>query len=265
LRESQGEDAIVAPTEGSEEATAASLTAANEPTDEAFDARLEGDFDGINRSRLPRYIKPVASQRSRRSWIYRYGYRVALLKDPSRIFFVCHYCHKHKVIDAGGGGIYETTRSTSTSQRHLEEQKRGHGYQPPGKAAVMAKESFLRRVLKDGKVNIMQTVANGFAGFSTQRFRLAAASWLVENNHPLSEFETPAFRRLVAAANPEAELALWASCMSVSRYVLRLYDFTRPRVVLELSQALSKIHFKLRRLDDKRWQAWLLRRRCALR
>ncbi|KAI1569536.1 Dimer-Tnp-hAT domain containing protein [Pyrenophora tritici-repentis] len=43
-------------------------------------------------------------------------------------------------------------------------------------------------------------------------------------------------------ANPEAEAALWTSSMSVSRYVLRLYDYLKPRVVKELSQALSKIH-----------------------
>ena len=30
--------------------------------------------------------------------------------------------------------------------------------------------------------------------------------------------------------------------MSVSRYVLRLYDYLKPRVVKELSQALSNIH-----------------------
>ena len=43
-------------------------------------------------------------------------------------------------------------------------------------------------------------------------------------------------------ASPEAEAALWTSSMSVSRYVLRLYDYLKPRVVKELSQALSKIH-----------------------
>jgi hypothetical protein len=46
----------------------------------------------------------------------------------------------------------------------------------------------------------------------------------------------------IAMANPEAEAALWTSSMSVLRYVLRLYDYLKPRVVKELSQALSKIH-----------------------
>jgi hypothetical protein len=89
---------------------------------------------------------------------------------------------------------------------------------------------------------VSQKVANELAGFNTQRFRLAAVSWLVENNHPLSEFETPAFRRLLEAANPLAERALWTSHVSVSQYVARLYEHLKPRVILQLSQALSKVH-----------------------
>jgi hypothetical protein len=80
---------------------------------------------------------------------------------------------------------------------------------------VVAQESVLRRVLKDSKIRVSQVVANELAGFNTQRFRLAAVGWLVENNYPLSEFTAPAFRRMIAMANPEAEAALWTSSMSV--------------------------------------------------
>jgi hypothetical protein len=240
--ESQAEDAIVAPAEGSDKATIALSKATDEAANENFDAHLEDNFDGIDWARLPQYTKPLALQRSKRSWVYRHGYRVALLKDLSRLFFVCRYCHERKIIDAGGGGIYKTTRSTSTSQRHCENQKCGHGHQAPDRlpVAAVAKESFLRRVLAGGKVS--QEVANKLSGFNTQRFRLAAVSWLVENNHPLSEFESPALRQLIAMANLEAESALWASHHSVSRYVVRLYDYLKPRVIQELSQSLSKIH-----------------------
>jgi hypothetical protein len=47
---------------------------------------------------------------------------------------------------------------------------------------------------------------------------------------------------MLAIASLEAEAALWTSSISVSRYVLRLYNYLKPRVVKELSQALSKIH-----------------------
>ncbi|KAI0569226.1 Dimer-Tnp-hAT domain-containing protein, partial [Pyrenophora tritici-repentis] len=74
------------------------------------------------------------------------------------------------------------------------------------------------------------------------RFRLAAIIWLVENNHPITQFEQPAFRAMLTFANPEAEAALWRSHHSVSRFVLRLYDYMVPQVVQELSTAASKIH-----------------------
>jgi len=198
---------------------------------EGFNASLEDDFEGINWARLPRYMKPLASVRTKRSWVFQYGWRVALIKDPVRIFSVCCFCHEHKVIDCRGGGIYETTKAPLSVARHLEEKRRGHSYTAPNKATVVAQETALGCVLKDGKIRVSQAVANKLSGFNTQRFRLAAIGWLVENNYPLSEFKSLAFRRLIAIASPEAEAALWTSHMSVSRYVLRLNDYLRPRVV----------------------------------
>ncbi|KAF1828390.1 hypothetical protein BDW02DRAFT_616350 [Decorospora gaudefroyi] len=80
-------------------------------------------------------MKPLSSQKSRKSWIYRHGYRVALLKDPSKLYFVCRHCYEHKYIDTGVK-VYKTTLSTSLAQRHLELPKRSHGY---SKLAVVAK------------------------------------------------------------------------------------------------------------------------------
>lgn len=123
LRESQPEAAIVVPTEGSSVATGAITEDdedGNEDSDKLLDERFADNFDGIDWSRLPLYCKPVATQKQRKSWIYSYGYRVALIKDPDRLFFVCRYYHQHKWIDAGQGGIYETTLSITTSARHLE-------------------------------------------------------------------------------------------------------------------------------------------------
>lgn len=240
LRESQLEGAIAASTEGSKAVTVATAEDSNSGG-KGFDEHLTDDYNGIDWTRLPKYMKPLATQRGKKSWVYQHGYRVALHKDPSRIFFICRICHQRKIIDAGGPGVYETTQSTSTSARHLEQQKRGHNHQAPGKAIYETK-SWLRSVLKDGRVKVSQDVTNELAGFDIQKFRLAAVSWLVENNHPLKEFETPAFRQLIAAANPQAETALWSAHSSVSLYVMRLYDYMLPRVVAELSQSLSKIH-----------------------
>ena len=48
MRESQAEDAIVAPAKGSEEATIALSKATDEAANESFDAHLEDNFDGID-------------------------------------------------------------------------------------------------------------------------------------------------------------------------------------------------------------------------
>jgi hypothetical protein len=94
----------------------------------------------------------------------------------------------------------------------------------------------------DAGIAVSQAVANELSNFSIQRFRLAAVGWLVDNNHPISEFEKPAFRSMIAAANPQAEAALWQNHKSVSQYVMRLYSYLLPHVVLDLSEAVSKIH-----------------------
>jgi hypothetical protein len=120
LRSAAPEAAIVAPDEDASEAAIVEDGA----EDSGFDAHLEDNFDDIEWSRLPGYIKPLALSRARRSWVYRYGWHVTLLKDPDRIFFVCRYCHKHRL----KGGVYEATRSPTSAARHLEERKHGHGH-----------------------------------------------------------------------------------------------------------------------------------------
>jgi hypothetical protein len=99
LRESQLEAAIVAPTEGSSAATVAITEDdedGNEDSKKGLDERFADNFNDMNYSRLPLYCKPVATQKQRKSWICCYGYRVVLIKDPDRLFFVCRYCHQHK-------------------------------------------------------------------------------------------------------------------------------------------------------------------------
>ncbi|KAI2475157.1 hypothetical protein Ptr902_13412 [Pyrenophora tritici-repentis] len=87
LRETQPEEAIASPTEGSEEATAALLTKASDATEEIFDRELQDNFNSIVWTRLKKYIIPLTTQKAKKSWVYRHGYRVALKKDPSKLYF----------------------------------------------------------------------------------------------------------------------------------------------------------------------------------
>ena len=71
-------------------------------------------------------MKPLTTQRRVKSWIFRHGYRVVERKDPSRVWFVYKYYYTHKVIDAGGGGMFDVTRATTAAATHLSQQRRGY-------------------------------------------------------------------------------------------------------------------------------------------
>jgi hypothetical protein len=96
--------------------------------------------------------------------------------------------------------------------------------------------------LKATTVKVSQSLANELGGFNCQAFRHTAVAWLVGGNHPLSEFEKPAFRQMLKAANPEAAAVVWTSYASVSRYIMRRFDFMLPQVVTDLLKSLSNIY-----------------------
>ena len=111
LRETQAREAIIPPADGSEEATIAS----NELASIGFDEHLVDAFEGLDWDHFPQYMKPLASQRGKKSWIYLYGYRVASRLNPRRYYFICRFCYKQKFINASVFCIYKTTRSTSAA------------------------------------------------------------------------------------------------------------------------------------------------------
>ncbi|KAG9380607.1 Dimer-Tnp-hAT domain containing protein [Pyrenophora tritici-repentis] len=239
LRESRAEETIIPPPEGSEHATVAASGAASEAVDEGF-VWVEDKYDGFNWSRYPKHCKPPTSLSNRASWVYSHGYRIALRSNVAKVTWICHYCYKHKFTTVGRG-IHDVSQSPSAPARHLGEDKKGHGLKPPSKRTTVAprKETLLERALQKG---CSQAVANELTNFNIQEFRLAAVTWLVENNLPLSQFESSSFRNMIQLASVEAERALWASHNSVSRYVIRLYNYLLPKVVASLSESMSKVH-----------------------
>ncbi|KAF1839328.1 hypothetical protein BDW02DRAFT_563868 [Decorospora gaudefroyi] len=73
LRSAAPEAAIVAPDKDASEAAIVEHGA----EDDGFDAHLEDNFNDIEWSRLSGHVKPLASSRARRSWIYRHGWQAA--------------------------------------------------------------------------------------------------------------------------------------------------------------------------------------------
>jgi hypothetical protein len=80
LREARDKADIVAPIANSEVATAATDEIAGDA--DAFKERFADDFSGIDWQRLRGYCEPVATQKQRKSWIYRYGTALRGLVTP---------------------------------------------------------------------------------------------------------------------------------------------------------------------------------------
>ncbi|KAF1938976.1 hypothetical protein EJ02DRAFT_307570, partial [Clathrospora elynae] len=209
------QSAIVVPTTASKAATIA--TAEEDDSEEEdmgrLDARFVDNFEGINWNKLQQYCKPMRTLKGKKSWVFNYGYRVALQRSAEQVadkqertFFVCHWCHQN----TASSGIVEFSTATSSAAKHLGLDRRGHYLSKHGKKVAMLPggQSTIETAMRKG-VAISQEVANELGNFNVQGFRLAAMLWLVENNHPLREFESKSFRKMLQYANPAAEDALW--------------------------------------------------------
>ena len=244
---------IAAPSSASKAATEASVDEDQDEVAGGFDAEFTDDYNGINWADLRSYVKPSRTLTGRKSWVFKHGYRVALRRTlaeiaadvPERTFFVCRWCHHN----APTSSVIEVTAATTSSAKHLAANRRGHRIYPRGKqlagkqpvAKLPGGQSTIIDAMKKG-VEVSREVANELSSFNVQGFRLAAVQWLVENNHPLREFETESFRRMLQFANPAAVDALWTSHNSVSRFAMRLYDYLLPIVKAELATAISKVY-----------------------
>jgi hypothetical protein len=253
LRNTQQPKNIVATTD-SQPATVAMANGENKDDKNtvAEDSALSDNFDGIDWSRLPKYMKPLTTSKFKKSWVYKHSYRIALRSNPEKLFFISHVCFKSKQINNDGSGVCNTTFSTSAAARHLERKLLGYGFMAPGKKAEEGSQTpLLCSILKSGSNKISQPVANVFGSFNCDDFGLEVVTWLVKNNHPLCELETPAFCHLVPKTNLEAEAVLWTFHNSVLRYVMMLYNALLPVVKDALSGALSKIHISFGKWTTK--------------
>ncbi|KAF7572915.1 hypothetical protein PtrM4_078200 [Pyrenophora tritici-repentis] len=227
----------------SRDGTQASTPLATDASDFTdLNGRFEDRYEGLDWLDIPRYMKPLRTLKGRKSWVFAHGYRVALISEPSRTFWICQHCYQHRRVD--GRQALEVTRSTTSAISHMGQNRAGHRLNRQGQStqAILSHGQMTLRVLGESGAVVPQAIANAIGNFNVQAFRYAVVSWLIKNNHPLREIETASFREMVAYANPEAVDALWTSRTSVKSYVMRLYRELQPQVVEALSQATSKIH-----------------------
>jgi hypothetical protein len=87
------------------------------------------------------------------------------------VWFVCKYCHTHKVIDGGGSGIFDVTKATSAAAAHLSQQKQGHMLSKEGIKRLQHSggQLSLRQAFEAG-VEVSQDAANAMGNFNIQKF-----------------------------------------------------------------------------------------------
>ena len=55
----------------------------------------ENNYTGVNWDAIPHLCKTQATARSKKSWVWQYGYRMERC-DNGRLVWLCRYCHQHK-------------------------------------------------------------------------------------------------------------------------------------------------------------------------
>jgi hypothetical protein len=106
LRDAASEDTITPPAKGSKAATVATTEAAQSDGEGELEESLSNDFDSIDWTRLKR----------KKSWVFKYGYRVALLRIPARTYWICKHCLQYKVHSFKP---LEVTKLTTAAITHL--------------------------------------------------------------------------------------------------------------------------------------------------
>jgi hypothetical protein len=162
LRKQLPKDKIAAPVEASEVATVATTEAAEDDDNGGFYEEEEQDYSGVDWARIPWLQLPPRTALRKISWIYQHGYRLVSRADLSRVWFVCHLCHKRKAVGSQQG-IVDTTLATSSAAYHL---KARHHIGKKGLLALpqLAGGQRTIQILANAGVRVSQHVANEMGG-----------------------------------------------------------------------------------------------------
>jgi len=138
-------------------------------------------------------MEPLRTLKGRESWVFAHGYRVALISEPSRTFWICQHYYQHRRLD--GRQALEVTRSTTSAITHIGQNRAGHRLNRQGQStqAILPRGQITLQVLGESGAVVPQAIANAIGNSSVQAFRYAVVGWLINNNHPLREIETASF------------------------------------------------------------------------
>jgi hypothetical protein len=144
--------------------------AATEANTGDLDSRFTDKYDGLDWAYIPQYMKPLRTLKGKKSWVFEHGYRVALISDPKKTFWICRYCYKSRKLE--GKQALEVTLSTTTVITHMAQNRDGHRLNRQGQLAsiTLPRGQTSLRFLNDRGVVVSQKVANEIGNFDVQGF-----------------------------------------------------------------------------------------------
>ena len=180
----------------------------------------ETNYNSINWDRLKAYQRPYKALERNPSFIYKYRYRLQH-RISKQIYWECAYCYQHSIL----GSRFNITTVTSASKRYFTENKTGHGYNKHSKIIFETKKRKATVLeLLYNRYIISQGLINKFiSGFNAKRFKQLVIKQITANNHPLQEVKTPTFRRIIAAANPNAKSCIWKNHQLIRVHIIADY------------------------------------------
>jgi hypothetical protein len=69
-------------------------------------------------------MKPLRTLKGRKSWVFEHGYRLALIADPQRTFWICRHFYTHQRLE--GKQALEVTLLTTSAITYIAQNRVGH-------------------------------------------------------------------------------------------------------------------------------------------
>jgi hypothetical protein len=115
-------------------------------------------------------MKPLRTLKGRKSWVFEHGYRLALIANPQRTFWICRHCYKHQKSE--GKQMIEVTLSTTAAITHMAQNRVGHRLNRQGQLAraALPRGQTSLRLLNDSGVAVSQEVANQIGNSTYKAF-----------------------------------------------------------------------------------------------
>ena len=210
----------------------------NNPADDK-PALNKSTYRDLDWTRLKGYTVP-SDDRKIESGVWLQGHR--LYKASSdRYYWLCRQCHQQRRFKKNTihEALYVADRSTSGAIQHLREvhkvDQNGERLQPKRKGAI---DDYCRMDGYDDAAAVDNTLA---AAFDQHHFKGLLYDWVICNNVPFEQLESPQLRRLLTYLNPRASAHI-PSSTTASRTVAILYDQTLGTVTETLQSAITKIN-----------------------